>query len=57
MGIPAKALIFKALAGPKPRYQQSYPQKSGIAVNTLSNQALSAFFSKTHPYLALSGSY
>jgi outer membrane phospholipase A len=35
MGISAKALIFKALAGPNATYQQSYPQKNWIHRNSL----------------------
>jgi outer membrane phospholipase A len=57
MGISAKALIFKALAGPNATYQQSYPQKNWICCNSLLNQRLSATFSNKHHHSALSHDY
>jgi hypothetical protein len=46
MGIPAKALIFKALARLKTRYQQSYPQKTWKQYKVHINQALSLYFAR-----------
>jgi hypothetical protein len=42
MGNPAKALIFKASGAAGTGFQQSYPQKRWIALQSLLNQRLEA---------------
>jgi hypothetical protein len=42
MGNPAKALIFKASGAAGTSFQQSYPQKHWIALQSLLNQRLEA---------------
>ncbi|MEO6625590.1 MAG: hypothetical protein ABIN37_12275 [Burkholderiaceae bacterium] len=47
-GIPAKALICKALASVAKGYQQSYPQKPWNAFKVLTDQVLKRYFTSSH---------
>jgi hypothetical protein len=47
MGNPAKALIFKASGAARTGFQQSYPQKRWIALQSLLNQRLEAALQRT----------
>jgi hypothetical protein len=47
VGIPAKALIFKALDSASATYQQSYPQKLWVRNKAFVNQSLSAYSAET----------
>jgi hypothetical protein len=54
LGSPAKALIYKALARPTARYQQSYPQKIGVSNKNLINQTVRSDFATKHQLHAAS---
>jgi hypothetical protein len=54
-GIPAKALICKALASVAGKYQQSYPQIPWMKSKVLTDQVLKPDFTSSHQHAGPTG--